>query len=157
MPSCLSISQESAPMGQLMSFGRESRTKPLGYRCRAAPALFGDWWAPVLRLCLFPTPCFHLATLIWRVAALARAVRGLIRLLPERPGKMEKSRKTHIKLPALKRSEFPRAYDDTPCLSRASLNNIAMSFGKFGRFRRTCFCHSHTFIEFYVQRAAHFD
>lgn len=28
--SCLSISQESAPMSQLMSFGRESRTTPRG-------------------------------------------------------------------------------------------------------------------------------
>lgn len=71
-----------------------------------------------------------LATLIWRVAALAVPVRGLIRQLPERPGKMEKSRKTHIKLPALKRSEFPWACDDTPYLLETTLNNIAVSFGK---------------------------
>ncbi|PZC70866.1 hypothetical protein B5X24_HaOG214756 [Helicoverpa armigera] len=63
-------------MGQLMSFGRESRTSPRG--------------SPV----------------------------------PRRP---------YLAI-ALKRSEFPWARDDTPCLSETPLNNVAVSFGKFGRF-----------------------
>ncbi|KAI8427668.1 hypothetical protein MSG28_002133 [Choristoneura fumiferana] len=100
-----------------------------------------------LLVLLLPYNSF-LATLIWRVvAALAHAVRGLIRALPERPGKMEKSRKTHIKLPALKRSEFPWALDDTPCLSGRPLNNAAVSFGKFGRFGRAQ-------CDYYVTRIA---
>ncbi|KAJ0181731.1 hypothetical protein K1T71_002453 [Dendrolimus kikuchii] len=37
---------------------------------------------------------------------------------------------------ALKRSEFPRACDDTPYLSETPLNNVAVSFGKLGRFAR---------------------
>lgn len=58
IPSCLSISQESAPMGQLMSFGRESRTTPRGSPVPRRPYLaiggrqFYDF-------AFFPTPCFH--------------------------------------------------------------------------------------------------
>lgn len=58
IPSCLSISQESAPMGQLMSFGRESRTTLRGSPVPRWPYL-AIGGRQLYDFAFFSTPCFH--------------------------------------------------------------------------------------------------